>query len=99
MLKKKGIAYLAVGCYSPLFRNYKILREKWGTGDKCHPHSFSIKDMKKIIKDSGFKIKYLREGIGDLGDYVEEKTNTKVTRIKGLVKIPLQKKIMKLLLI
>lgn len=72
-LKEEGVLYLTLNCYAPFIKYYKIIKELLGAGDKGHPYSFSIKDVGKLIKDSGLKLLKADKGIGDLGVYLEKK--------------------------
>ena len=86
VLKKKGKVYLTVDCYNPLFKKYRTFREKFGVGDPCHPYSFSFNDIKNLIKDLEFEIIHLQKGIGDLGDYVDEKKGDETIQQKNIMK-------------
>jgi SAM-dependent methyltransferase len=73
ILKKRGLLYLTVNCHTPLVKNYKIVKELLGVGDKFHPHSFSIKNIRRSIENSVLKVRSTRKGIGDLGVYTSRK--------------------------
>lgn len=69
VLKKGGILYLSVDCHNLFLKNYKITKEFLGWGDPPHPHSFSVKSMKKLIEKSGLNIIHIQKGFGNQGVY------------------------------
>ncbi len=73
VLKKKGIVYLSVDCHNFLLKKYRDFRERMGIGDPAHPHTFTLKDINHELKQSGFKILHIHEGIGDQGTYSTQK--------------------------
>ncbi|MBL7196684.1 MAG: class I SAM-dependent methyltransferase [Candidatus Omnitrophica bacterium] len=73
VLKEEGVLYLTLNCYIPLVKYHRIIKELLGAGDKGHPYSFSIKDVGRLIKDSGLKVLKTGKGIGDLVAYLEKK--------------------------
>jgi len=73
VLKKRGVLYFTVKCWNPLIKYHKIVKEFLGMGDKGHPHSFSIKNIRRLLENSGLKAISTRKGKGDLGAYVWKK--------------------------
>ena len=70
VLKKSGVVYLSVDCHNYLLKKYRDFREKRGIGDPAHPHTFTLKSIKMVLKNLGFDCIYFRKGLGNQGIYV-----------------------------
>ena len=55
-LKKGGIFFLALNCYSLQTVWIKKFSEKIGAGDICHPHSYTVDEIKNALILQGFEI-------------------------------------------
>lgn len=56
VLKNGGFLFFTVDCYGPLYRFYRILKEKVGLEDPYHPFTFIARQIKEIISLNNFEI-------------------------------------------
>lgn len=68
-LKTQGFLFLTVDCHQPLLKRYRKIKEIFKKGDKLHPFSFSVKDVKNLIKKADLQIISVQRGLGDIGVY------------------------------
>lgn len=54
-LKKDGIFFMTLNCYSPVIAWVLRFSEKIGAGDICHPQCFTIDEIKNILASYKFK--------------------------------------------
>ena len=87
VLKKSGKVYLFVDCHNFLLKKYRDFRETLGFGDPAYPYTFTLKDIKYELRNSGFKIIYWMEGIGDQGTYASKKKPKKEFWIKAKISL------------
>lgn len=73
VLKKSGVIYLSVDCHNFILKKYRDIRERLCIGDSAHPHTFTLRNMRNELEDSGFKIIHFQEGIGDQGTHASKK--------------------------
>lgn len=69
VLKNQGFLFLTVDCHQPFLKRYREIKEIFKKGDKLHPFSFSVRDVKNLIKKAGLQIISAQRGIGDIGVY------------------------------
>lgn len=62
VLKKGDRVYIAINCHLSPFKIYKDIKERLGVGEKHHPYSFSINEIKKMLNQANFKIELIYRG-------------------------------------
>ena len=61
-LKKDGLFFIALNCYSPQTVWIKEFSENIGAGDICHPHSYTTDKIKNALISQGFEIIEIKKG-------------------------------------
>ena len=61
------LLFLTVNTYAWIATRAKLLAERMGTGDPCHPYTFSNREMRQYLHKSGFTVIEKLDGIGDWG--------------------------------
>jgi SAM-dependent methyltransferase len=56
MLKTDGLLVLTIDCYGPIYKWYRIMKEKFGIKDPYHPFSFSSAQIKKMLLSNNFAL-------------------------------------------
>jgi 2-polyprenyl-3-methyl-5-hydroxy-6-metoxy-1,4-benzoquinol methylase len=54
-LKKKGILFLVINCYSKQISLLRKFSERIGAGDIHHPHSYTVEDIENYMDKLGFE--------------------------------------------
>jgi ubiquinone/menaquinone biosynthesis C-methylase UbiE len=86
VLKEHGFLFLTVNTYSWHVRAVKVFVERMDAGDPAHPYTFTAKEVKQLLDNSGFKIVRIMDGIGDLGFWVGKGTTVKESTVISKIK-------------
>lgn len=73
VLKENGTLMVSVDVYTPFVQHYRKFRELLGMGDNPHTYAFSIRDVTKLLDQSGLKVLKIHEGIGNFGTYIHRR--------------------------
>ena len=87
-LKPKGYFFLIQNCYDSQLTRFKKFMEKINLGDTCHPHTFTLDNIRSMLLDKGLKIVSEREGFNISSSYELEPNSKKINRLvkeKGII--------------
>ncbi|MCL0073612.1 class I SAM-dependent methyltransferase [Dehalococcoidia bacterium] len=87
VLKPGGFLILTVNCYAPLRRLVRAAREKVGLRDKPHPYNFPQRQVKAMIKETGFTLLVHHKGIGTMGEWFYDRPPLAVKLVRKVVNI------------
>lgn len=80
-LKKEGYFFIVQNCYDLNLTKFKKFMEKIGLGDTCHPHTFTLENIRNIINNSKLNLICERESFKLGSSHELEHQSDKISRL------------------